>query len=280
MTMRPFRYAVTATIFLLVAPALAETDALYALTLVRQNGCGDFEGSAPPVAESKALDEVARLLSTGEGLDAAFEASDYLAKSVHSIYLRNAVGRAAIASLLARKYCDIVADTTLEDVGTYSEGTETWIVLARRLVPLDAPPPDAVTGRLLQLINAARAEPRECGRVYYRAALPLQRDARLDAAAERQAADLAASGELSHRGADGSLPGERVTDNGYRWAEVAENVAADQTEPAAVVRTWLASPGHCAALMNPAYSDTGLAFASGEEEQRGIYWVQVYASPR
>jgi uncharacterized protein YkwD len=262
------------------APALADADVTYAVGLVRQNGCGDYGGGAPPVVQDAALDEAARLLSTGASLDAAFEASDYLAKSAHSIYLRNAVGRAAIASVLARKYCDVVADPALEDVGIYSDGTETWIVLARRLVPVSASRPDAVTETLLRLINAARAEARQCGQVYFRAALPLRRDARLDAAAKRQADDLVASGELSHRGADGSLPGERVMANGYRWAEVAENVAADQTEPAAVVRSWLASPGHCSALMNPSYSDTGLAFASGEEQGRGLYWVQIYASPR
>lgn len=277
---RLLRCAAAAGILLVASPAFAGTDAMDALNLVRENGCNGGAGIGVPLVRHPELDRAARALSEGDSLGEAIEAAGYLAKAAHSLYLRNAVGRAPIASVLSRKYCSIVTDPGLEDAGTYAEATETWIVLARRLVPDTAGEPAAATDMLFALVNAARAEARVCGRKRFGAAPPLSRDPALDSAAKRQAGDLAVSGELSHRGADGSMPGERVTASGYRWAEVAENVAADQTDASAVVATWLASPGHCAALMDPRYSDTGLALASGEEHGHGLYWVQVYAAPR
>jgi hypothetical protein len=48
---------------------------------------------------------------------------------------------------------------------------------------------------------------------------------------------------------------------------------------AEVVNTWLASPGHCANLMNPRYSDMGVAYAVNPDSEKVIYWAQVFAAP-
>ncbi len=277
---RFLHYAFLSAGLLWVASALAETDAMYALNLVRQNGCDGAQGTGPLFVHRAELDAAARALSQGASLADATTESGYLAKTSHSIHLRNTVGRARIASVLSRKYCDVMSNPDLEDAGTFTDATETWIVLAERLISAAASEPDTATETLLGLINTARAEGRYCGQQYFGPARPLRRVEGLDAAARRQANDMAAAGALSHTGADGSGPGERVTQSGYRWTQVAENVAADQTDPATVVATWIASPGHCSALMDPAFSDTGLALASGEAQGSGIYWVQVFAAPR
>jgi len=80
-------------------------------------------------------------------------------------------------------------------------------------------------------------------------------------------------------GSDESRPAGRVTQAGYSWASVAENVAAGQTTAEEVVNTWLASPGHCANLMDPRYSESGVARATNPDSEQVVHWVQVFAAP-
>ena len=43
---------------------------------------------------------------------------------------------------------------------------------------------------------------------------------------------------------------------------------------------WLASPGHCANIMEPRFRETGIALAVGRASDRPTYWVQVFAAPK
>jgi uncharacterized protein YkwD len=61
---------------------------------------------------------------------------------------------------------------------------------------------------------------------------------------------------------------------------VAENVAAGDRSAEAVVQTWLASPGHCANLMNAEVRDMGIAYAFEAGSPKGTYWAQVFATRR
>jgi uncharacterized protein YkwD len=131
-----------------------------------------------------------------------------------------------------------------------------------------------VASELLSLVNDARAEGRTCGaRGSYAPTHPLALDARLVAAADAHARDLAERGVLSHTGGDGSDPGERIARTGYVAATWGENAAAGYPDVAAVMAGWLGSDGHCANLMNPAFEEFG-----GAASER--MWVQVFARPR
>ena len=130
--------------------------------------------------------------------------------------------------------------------------------------------------RVLELVNAARAEPRRCGWKRFGAASPLAHSSVLERIAFAHAADMAARGRMEHAGADGSTSAERATRAGYRWLRIAENVAAGQPTPDAAVASWLESAGHCANLMDPAYTEMGAGFAAGEG---GPYWAQVFGTP-
>jgi uncharacterized protein YkwD len=90
---------------------------------------------------------------------------------------------------------------------------------------------------------------------------------------------MAARSYIGHQGSDRSTPAGRATRAGYTWVSIAENVAAGQTTAEEVVNTWLASPGHCANLMNPRYSEMGIAYAVNSASEKGIYWAQVFAAP-
>jgi uncharacterized protein YkwD len=86
--------------------------------------------------------------------------------------------------------------------------------------------------------------------------------------------------KLQHQGFDGSTPGERATAAGYAWRAIAENIAAGPTTASEVVQMWLDSPGHCANIMSPSYTELGLAFAEDRETQSGVYWAQEFGRPR
>jgi uncharacterized protein YkwD len=102
----------------------------------------------------------------------------------------------------------------------------------------------------------------------------------LTAAASLHSLDMAERGSLGHEGSDGSVSGERITRAGYEWQASGENVAAGQPDAESAVAAWLESPGHCATLMEPRFTETGVAFALAPEKNPSVYWTQVFAAPR
>ena len=232
----------------------------------------------PLVARTR-LDEAARRIASGDGLEKATSRSGYRFKDAASIRVRTTKGDEGIATILAQRFCDIVSDPDLHEIGVHQRGDETWMVLAAPFSPPDPNDAPAVSGRVLELVNEARVQARSCGRKRFPATMPLRQVAALENAAFTHAQDMAARDFLGHKGSDGSMPADRVTRANYAWRSVAENVAAGQTTPGEVVATWLASPGHCENLMSPRYSDTGIAYAVNTDGGRGVYWVQVFAAP-
>ena len=102
-----------------------------------------------------------------------------------------------------------------------------------------------------------------------RAGLPaLQRDARLDRAAQLHAENMARQGRMSHV-LDGRGPGARVCDQGVCRLGVGENVAMGQRTTGEVMRSWTASPGHRANIQGR-YSRIGVGYSNG-------FWCVVFA---
>ena len=102
----------------------------------------------------------------------------------------------------------------------------------------------------------------------------------LEEVAKNHASDMAANDFLDHTGSDGSRPSDRATRAGYTWQRIAENVAAGQVRAEDVAATWLESPGHCANLMDPRHTETGIAYAVNASGSRAIYWAQIYTAPK
>lgn len=151
------------------------------------------------------------------------------------------------------------------------------LCLAFTLLAAAPAPADDFGARVLELVNVARAEPRRCGWKRFGTAPPLARSALLDRVAIAHAEDMAARGRMEHAGSDGSTPAERATRAGYAWTRIAENVAAGQATAEQAVTSWLKSSGHCANLMDAAYTETGTGFAAAGAG--GPYWVQVFGTP-
>jgi uncharacterized protein YkwD len=57
-----------------------------------------------------------------------------------------------------------------------------------------------------------------------------------------------------------------------------ENIAAGQMTADTVVQGWINSPGHCANIMSPAFSEMGAAFVVNNQSSQGIYWAQVFGA--
>ena len=101
--------------------------------------------------------------------------------------------------------------------------------------------------------------------------LPAVRDAAaLRGAAERHAREMVHGRFFAHRSPGGSTTAQRVRSSGYfrgvgEWA-VGETLAWGSGElatPAAVVRAWLASPGHRRILLGRRYREIGLGVVLG-----------------
>ena len=275
LTMTRLRLAIVATF--VVTPLYCRADPVDVANAIRSQGCGSFAAIEQPLRRNDSLALAAKRVAGGEELLAAAAASGYRAKS--SAVIRFAATADNIAQMLTARFCDIVANPDLRDVGIYSSNDTTWLLLAAPLTIETVGDAGSPGQQLLELINEARARERRCGRSRFQSAPPLAASPALNRAANAHALDIAKRGELSHEGFDGSQPADRATRAGYRWTAIAENVAAGQTAAAEVVETWLQSPGHCANLMDPRYSQAGAAVALNEDDDKVVYWVQVYARP-
>jgi uncharacterized protein YkwD len=266
---------------------LALQSALYAdpasvVNALRVQGCAGEPAAGSPLVRDSALDAAARELSRNTKLADALAKVGYPAASSSSFNIRGPRDDTTIRSLLEARYCERINDPRLVEIGVHQSGDSTWIVMAGRTeTPFTAlRDPAGVAQRVLELVNAARAEARRCGRDRFEPAPPLRMATALTAAASLHALDMAARGELSHDGSDGSNSGERMTRAGYTWQIAGENVAAGQRDAEAVVASWLDSAGHCATLMDARYTDTGIAFALAPGKNPAVYWTQDFAAPR
>lgn len=101
-------------------------------------------------------------------------------------------------------------------------------------------------------------------------------NAQLAAAAEKHNDEMARTGNFSHTGVDGSTPADRVTEAGYRYRQMAENIAAGQTSAEEVVRSWMNSASHRANIVDCELRDLGVAYAVDGNDKP--YWTQDFGA--
>lgn len=153
-----------------------------------------------------------------------------------------------------------------------------------------APPPAAAAdcgladfqAALLARINQARAAGASCGSAGRFAPAPaLAWNARLAAAATAHTQDMVTNDFFAHTGSDGSTAAMRVDAAGYAWRSVGENIAGGPGSVGTVMDGWLASPGHCANLLSPAFTEVGVAcLRAGAGQTYRTYWTMNLARPR
>ena len=136
-----------------------------------------------------------------------------------------------------------------------------------------------VRARVIALVNEARSHSRRCGAERFPAAAPLGESNLLNDAAAAHARDMARRKYFEHRGRDGSQPRDRVRRAGYESRLTGENIALGPESAEEVVDGWLASPGHCANIMDSRFREIGVGLALGKKRGQ-IYWVQNFGAPR
>ncbi|MGQ7959040.1 CAP domain-containing protein [Pseudomonas sp. SP16.1] len=221
----------------------------------------------------------ARLLLPAAGtgdLQQALSASGYPLVNVQAISLSGPRDAQAAMQALAESFCRVLLDPQFIDIGVSRAERDWRIVLARPLLSGRLGDWQAEGQQLLERINAARAQARQCGGQAFAAAAPLAWNAELGSAAEAHSRAMANGNFFAHRDRDGRTPGDRAELAGYVGGRVGENIAAALDTPGAVVKGWLASPGHCANLMNPQYRELGAAYASDPQSDAGIYWTALF----
>lgn len=251
---------------------------LSALNTLRQQGCDKGAAPAAALREHTALSRAAALVAGGSQLDDALQSAGYRATRAAQITVRGAAGPAALTPKALGRTCGTATQRDLPDVGFYQRGTQTWVVLAAPFSPPAAAQADEVQARVLALVNEARARPQRCGSQAFAAVPPLRINATLAGVATAHAADMARYSYFSHTGRDGSDVDGRATRAGYPWRVIGENIAAGQMTADTVVRGWINSPGHCANIMSPAFTEMGTAFVVNNQSSEGIYWAQVFGA--
>jgi len=261
-------------------PAAARPSLISAINAERAEGCGGQRGVSAPLRANRKLDSVARRIAGGTQLRDALAAAGYRAVHSASLFLSSSGSNEDIARSIARMSCAELSNANVHDIGIERQGANIWIVLA---APFEARTLDnarSASQRVLTLANEARSQPRRCGSKSFEAAPPLKLVGTLNDAAREHAQDMAKHNVLSHSGSDGSTPADRVTREGYKWRVVGENVASGPTTADEVMEGWLASPHHCENVMDPRYTDMGLAYVVDPKSESGVYWAQVFALPR
>lgn len=109
---------------------------------------------------------------------------------------------------------------------------------------------------------------------------PLVRSARLDAAAQAAAEDMASKGYFAHIAPDGTTPWYWLDEAGYEYRYAGQNLAVNFTDSKNVQDAWLASPTHRENIMKPEYTQIGFGTATGTYQgQQTTFVVQFFATP-
>jgi uncharacterized protein YkwD len=240
--------------------------------------CGDVPAaSMAPLASPPALSRVR--LGTGAFIEVALERAGYPVEHAAVIYIVGASDAPAAMTVLRDKYCHQLLGTQFSAVGAARDG-DTWqVVLAEPQHPIPLPDPDLAALAVLAASNAARAAPRLCGDRLFAAAPPLSLNPALAKAALAHSGDMASKHYFSHQARDGSYVADRAQRAGYAWRIVGENIASGINTPEEAMAGWLESPGHCANIMNPAFTEMGAAYSLNTGRRR-MYWTQVLGVPR
>jgi len=300
----------------LVTPAVARADAVSAVQVLREGGCGGIVPRTQPLRHNPRLDRAAELWATGSSLAAAAEANGYRADSTSGVYVSSP--DSSVLEQLRRLSCRAVTGPALGEMGAYRRGQDTWLVLAaaatvtvavagsyawshpgalsstapaapqlsvtpqtaRGSQPAGTATASFLASRALQLVNDVRARGTRCGRRSFAPAPPLTLSGTLAGVAFGHATDMAQHNYFAHEDLIGQSPAARVRAVGYREKLVGENIAYGPQTIDEVVQGWLDSPDHCENIMDPRFAQMGIAFAAGNTSRHGLYWVQLLAAPR
>jgi uncharacterized protein YkwD len=274
---RPAATLALAAAALLAGAATADT--VGAVNRGRSATCGRA-ASLVPLRETRELDGAAGALARGATLHAALATLTVRPEFATALHLVGAGDDRGVAEAVSRHGCGDLGKPELRELGIAWSGQSLYLVAA---APLPVPAPadrSRIEREILARVNAARAAPRRCGATEFPAVPALALSRQLSQIAAGHSATMSASDNLAHRDPDGSTPSDRVRRGGYDARIVGENVASGVPTATEVVAGWLASPGHCANIMDARFTEMGIAYVVAPRSGGAIYWTQLFAAHR
>ncbi|MGY2263369.1 CAP domain-containing protein [Pseudomonas sp. SDO55104_S430] len=268
----------TLPLFATPAHAGAERELVSAINDFRAHpeGCG--RRPAQRLSPLTLKSSLALPVGYGGGMRERLKDSGYQAVAVRSIRVVGARDAEEAFEMLADEHCSALLDSQYSDVGVSRSRGEWQVVLARPVLDSQMADSRSVGKSLLAQVNAARAKPRMCGSRRFAAARPLAWNANLGAAAQGHSKAMAYGNYFAHQDPDGDTAADRARAAGYRGRQIGENIAAGQGSPSKAMAGWLASPGHCANLMNPMFTQVGAGYATEARSDEGVYWTMVFGA--
>jgi uncharacterized protein YkwD len=102
----------------------------------------------------------------------------------------------------------------------------------------------------------------------------------LEKAAQMKADDMAAKSYFAHNTPDGKTPWYWFEQAGYKYIYAGENLAVNFENSSDVETAWMNSRSHFLNIMNPKYTEIGIATSTGFYKGRSaIFVVQLFGTP-
>ena len=102
----------------------------------------------------------------------------------------------------------------------------------------------------------------------------------LEKAAQMKADDMASKGYFAHNTPEGLTPWYWFTLAGYKYEFAGENLAVNFEESEDIQTAWMNSRGHFLNIMNPKYTEIGIATSTGIYKGReAVFVVQMFGKP-
>ncbi len=109
----------------------------------------------------------------------------------------------------------------------------------------------------------------------------LKVNALLEKAAQMKADDMAKRGYFAHNTPEGLTPWYWVSEAGYKYKYAGENLAVNFTDSAEVHTAWKNSKSHWLNIINPRFTEIGIATSTGIYKGReAVFVVQMFGTPR
>jgi uncharacterized protein YkwD len=261
------------------ASAAPDGETLARLVNAYRETPGLCQGRPKPAAAPLRLETVLSKVHvvTGTFLEQALEDRGYPVERAQSISVTGPGDATAAFAVMEERYCPVLLDKRFTAIGALHSGNEWQVVLARPLAPVKLDSQRDTGQAILDAVNAVRATGHACGDRSFGPAAPVTWNAELAQSALAHSEDMAHRHYFNHRGSDGSLVGDRAHQAGYNWRRVGENIASGLRSPEDAMAGWLDSPGHCANIMDPGFTEMGAGYAINPNSKAGTaYWTQVF----
>lgn len=146
-----------------------------------------------------------------------------------------------------------------------------WILSLFLVLPSNVPELES-QDYILNKVNKLRESGCYCGSKYMKPVRPLKWNDQLYSSALSHAKEMNRYRFFSHFSVDGKDIGERLTEAGYAWQIVGENLGEGQRNFDEVLIDWKKSKEHCIMLMDPRVTEMGVA-------KYRRFWVQHFGKP-